>query len=64
MTGDECCGGYCRAGDGGGLVCGSVPSGCSQEYEKCTTTSDCCGASIGVQCIDNICSVAVPPTPK
>jgi hypothetical protein len=61
MTGDECCGGYCRAGDGGGLVCGSVPMGCSTEYEKCTKTSDCCGASMGIQCIDDICSEGSPP---
>jgi hypothetical protein len=60
-TGDMCCGGYCREGDGGGLVCGSVAAGCSQEYEKCTQTSDCCGASSGVECINKICSVSVPP---
>jgi hypothetical protein len=63
LTGDQCCGGYCRAGeDGGALVCGSVPSGCSAEYEKCAKTSDCCGASSGVQCINDICSVSAPPT--
>jgi hypothetical protein len=62
ITGDQCCGGYCRAGDGGGLTCGSIPMGCSTEYEKCSTASDCCGASSGIQCIDNICSVPAPPT--
>jgi hypothetical protein len=61
MTGDECCGGYCRADDAGTLVCGSMPMGCSQEYEKCTKTSDCCGASMGITCIDDICSESAPP---
>jgi hypothetical protein len=60
-TGDECCGGYCRAGDGGGLVCSPAGPGCSNPYEKCMKTSDCCGAASGVQCIDDICSA---PTPK
>jgi hypothetical protein len=62
-TGDMCCGGYCRQGDAGALVCGSIGAGCSQEYEKCTTTSDCCGSSSGVECINDICSVSVPPPP-
>jgi hypothetical protein len=61
LTGDECCGGYCRAGDGGALVCSPAGPGCSNEYEKCSKTSDCCGASMGVECIDDICS---EPTPK
>jgi hypothetical protein len=60
ITGDECCGGYCRAGDGGGLVCSPAGPGCSNEYEKCTKTSDCCGASSGIQCIDHICSESTP----
>jgi hypothetical protein len=60
-TGDQCCGGYCRAGDGGALVCSPAGPGCSNLYEKCSTTSDCCGASMGVECIDMICSA---PTPK
>lgn len=65
-TGDMCCGGYCRAGEAGGLVCGSMGPGCAQEYEKCTMTSDCCGSKTGVSCIDNVCSLATPPvtTPK
>jgi hypothetical protein len=62
-TGDMCCGGYCREGDAGGLVCGSMGPGCAQEYEKCTKTSDCCGASSGVECINDICSVSSPPPP-
>ncbi len=61
-TGDMCCGGYCREGDAG-LVCGSMGAGCAQEYEKCTKSSDCCGSSSGVECINDICSVSVPPPP-
>jgi hypothetical protein len=59
-TGDQCCGGYCRAGDGGGLVCGPAGPGCSNEYEKCTTSSDCCGSTMGIECIDDICSQSAP----
>jgi hypothetical protein len=61
VTGDQCCGGYCRPGDAGGLVCSPAGPGCSNEYEKCSVTSDCCGASMGIECIDHICSA---PTPK
>jgi hypothetical protein len=55
VSGDECCGGYCVAAEGG-LTCRSMPNGCSQQYDKCTTASDCCGASQGYMCIDNRCS--------
>ena len=61
-TGDECCGGYCRAnGDGGALVCSTATPSCSNVSEKCETTAQCCGASTGISCIDGFCSV---PTPK
>jgi hypothetical protein len=63
LTGDQCCGGYCEGSDAGGLTCGSIPAGCSTEYEKCATASDCCGSGSGIQCIDNICSQPAPPTP-
>ncbi|MEO7111644.1 MAG: hypothetical protein ABI183_14485, partial [Polyangiaceae bacterium] len=59
-TGDECCNGFCRApGDGGGLVCGDKPPGCVQEFEKCTTTADCCGAG-SLTCINGTCSKPGP----
>jgi hypothetical protein len=60
-SGDECCQGFCRSGgDAGALVCSGVPAtGCSNEYEKCTQTSDCCGASAGISCIGGFC--AAPP---
>jgi hypothetical protein len=63
-TGDVCCGGYCRqSGDGGGLTCNSTmpPTGCSQEFEKCVQTSDCCDASKGYACINGHCAAPPPP---
>ena len=61
VTGDECCGGYCRPGeDGGGLTCSATQPSCSQEYEKCTTTADCCGASLGITCINGRCATNAP----
>ena len=59
QTGDQCCGGYCQPSDGG-LVCTSQAPSCSGEYEKCTMTSDCCGAAQGIQCINGICTLSQP----
>ncbi|HEY1956872.1 MAG TPA: hypothetical protein VGH28_14730 [Polyangiaceae bacterium] len=56
-SGDECCGGYCRGDDGGPLVCVPPPGGCSQVYEKCTTSADCCETTN--QCINGKCAVTV-----
>ncbi len=53
-TGDECCGGYCRPNDAGKLVCTDHSPTCAQEFEKCTTTADCC-AGTGLQCINGRC---------
>jgi hypothetical protein len=55
QSGDECCGGYCEATDGG-LVCSAKPPACSQILDKCTQNSDCCGANLGVVCINGFCS--------
>ena len=61
-SGTDCCGGYCSApGDGGATVCQSMPSGCSQDGDKCNVTSDCCSAAQGVTCINHVCS---EPTPQ
>ena len=60
LTGDECCGGYCRPGTDGGLTCTATQPTCAQEFEKCNTTADCCGASIGIQCIGGFCSQGAP----
>jgi hypothetical protein len=61
QTGDECCGGYCRPGDGGGLVCTAQQPSCAEEFEKCTTNADCCGVAQGIQCINGRCA---QPGPK
>ena len=58
-SGDECCSGFCRqtsADDGGPVLsCVPQPAGCSQEYEKCTTTGDCCRTSDGHQRLNGYC---------
>ena len=59
-TGDECCGGYCRPGSGGGLICTNVQPMCSQEFEKCNVTADCCGAAQGLECINGKCGKSMP----
>lgn len=56
-TGDECCGGFCRASGDGGLACVPAPSGCSQEFETCKTPADCCNG--GSLCLNGHC--ALPP---
>jgi hypothetical protein len=57
MSGDECCGGYCRQANtdaGQAFVC-VPPMGCAKEAEKCTTTADCCSAG-GAVCIGGFCA--------
>ncbi len=56
-SGDECCTGFCRPDGDGGLSCVPPPNGCSHEFEKCTTASDCCDT--GSLCINGKC--ATPP---
>jgi hypothetical protein len=56
-TGDQCCTGFCR-NSGGKLTCVPPPTGCSQEYEKCTVATDCCDA--GSQCINGLCAQSSP----
>jgi hypothetical protein len=54
-SGDQCCNGFCRpAGDGGPLECVPPPGGCSNEYELCSTASDCCNPVD--QCINGRCA--------
>jgi hypothetical protein len=56
-TGDQCCNGFCRQPpDGGALACMSTTTGCSNVFEKCVTTTDCCGAAGGTQCINGRCA--------
>ena len=56
-SGDQCCSGFCR-GSGSALSCVMKPSGCSNDYESCTTAADCCNA--GDQCINNRCAATTP----
>jgi hypothetical protein len=60
-SGDECCTGFCRPdGEAGAYSCVPAPAGaCSNEFEKCTQSSDCCEASAGYACIGGYC--AAPP---
>jgi hypothetical protein len=64
-SGDECCTGFCRGPSAGSAMsCVTEPVGsCSNEYEKCTTSADCCNASAGFVCIGGFCSqpAAMPP---
>ena len=60
QTGDECCCGFCRPpSTGAATVCVCKPKGCSNEFESCTTASDCCAA--GDQCINGRCALPAPP---
>ncbi|HEY8039472.1 MAG TPA: hypothetical protein VIF15_06745, partial [Polyangiaceae bacterium] len=59
QTGDECCGGYCKDVDGG-FVCSDQPPPCSNLNDKCSQTSDCCGAAQGTQCINGRCAQPNP----
>lgn len=59
QTGDQCCGGYCQASDAG-LVCSSTTPTCSNPYDKCTTTTDCCSGGQGVECIGGYCTQSSP----
>ncbi|HXN34415.1 MAG TPA: hypothetical protein VN894_21280, partial [Polyangiaceae bacterium] len=59
QTGDECCGGYCRNVDGG-FACSDQPPACSNEFDKCIQTADCCGAARGTTCIGGRCAQATP----
>jgi len=58
-TGDECCGGFCRPNQAGKLVCSNVVPACAQEFEKCTTSADCCNAP-AFQCINGRCATPAP----
>jgi hypothetical protein len=58
-SGDQCCSGFCRAAGGAPAVCVSQPQGCSNEFEKCTTASDCC--TPGDQCINGRCAMPAAP---
>jgi len=60
VTGDQCCGGFCQPAGDGGLQCTAQAPACSGQYEKCTTTSDCCGAAAGIECVNGVCTQSAP----
>ncbi len=61
ITGDQCCAGFCEPGGDGGLICTSQVPTCAGEFDKCTTSSDCCGyPSTNIQCINGICTQSAP----
>jgi hypothetical protein len=62
LTGDQCCSGSCEPADGG-FVCGKPPAGCVALSNACKTTSDCCGSTSGIACIDGFCAQPNPPPP-
>ncbi len=64
-SGDECCDGFCRPSDptnpASPKVCQTPKTGeCSQTGDKCTTTADCCDASLGTTCIGGFCTPKSP----
>lgn len=55
-VGSECCGGDCRPGDDGALVCSPPPpERCRRTDETCSTDADCCD---GLTCTQRVC---LPP---
>jgi hypothetical protein len=61
-SGDECCGGYCRANAQGEFVCADElpPNTCAQEYESCERDDDCCATSDNpLYCIGGYCAQLV-----
>jgi hypothetical protein len=60
MSGDQCCSGFCRSSGGSSApVCVPQPKGCSNEFEKCTMSSDCC--TTGDECINGRCAMPAAP---
>ncbi len=58
-SGDECCGGYCQQDpQTGTLTCGQKQNQCSKEFDKCTTSADCCDPKL--KCINDICTLILP----
>jgi hypothetical protein len=60
-AGFDCCTGFCRSsGDDAGAVCTGAPTGCHEEGEACTTTSDCCNGGAGIDCVGGFCQATAP----
>jgi hypothetical protein len=61
-SGDECCGGFCRASDEfGKAICTDKlpPNSCSAEYDACETAADCCKGGAPLSCLGGRCSQIV-----
>jgi hypothetical protein len=56
-SGDQRCSGFGR-GSGTALSCVMKPSGCSNDYETCATSADCCNKAD--ECINNRCAGITP----
>ena len=60
-TGDECCGGFCRAEtDGAPRTCTATPRGCAHDFEKCSVNADCCESPVSVICVNGRCTRRTP----
>lgn len=57
-NGYDCCDGYCRAGNDGGLTCQTKGNNCADNGDQCSVDGDCCN---GLKCIGGFCAVT-PPT--
>lgn len=54
-VGSECCGGDCRPGTDGALVCSPPPpERCRRRNETCSTDADCC-EGMDLTCLSNVC---------
>lgn len=59
-TGDQCCNGFCSAGDDGALVCANEPPAgqCAGAQERCGSADDCCDPSH--DCVGGFCTAPGP----
>jgi hypothetical protein len=56
--GDQCCQGYCRPVSGQYECVGQPAQGCSNDMERCATSSNCCDST--AQCINHLCATVAP----
>jgi hypothetical protein len=62
ISGDECCGGYCRRVDEFNTpICTDTlpPTSCAAEYDTCKKSTDCCSGGPALFCIGGRCSQSV-----
>lgn len=57
-AGDQCCSGFCRGSSGVQACVEKPPMACANEYESCTTASDCCVAADA--CVNGRCAQPAP----